>query len=664
MDTESDRRVGRGPHGRIDVSVVVPAYNCRASVDRCLTSLLVQRVAKEIVVVDGGSRDGTRELLDLYAACHPRLITVIHDRHPCTPGGARNRGLASAAGRYVFFCDAGDRLAPDALAPLVAAADRNGSDVVVGRVSGARDGLRDSADRASLAAVYDDLTCFKLFRRTFLERHALRFDETQRTGEDMTFTVHAYCHARVVSVVADHDCYQAEAVGEPSGAESVVPGCAADPLTRLRLVRTPIEVMARHVPPGALRDRLLLRHLRRDVLARLGAPFLAADEADREKIAVEVADICGQWLTPGVRAALDDMDAARLAALDDTARLVRLARVEAAPLRHRLTAVTWHGDHLLVGGHACLAEPSAHGAPASDAPASDAPAPEALASAPPDPTPAVVASSTPAPGAPAPGVAGPGRGGLGGVVGLVLRERLSGEERALPAHHAAGSFTTVVDVTALPPGVWDVHVFVECEGVRRPARFGSSRDPDVGVPGPRLVNGVAVAPFLTRSHGTLSLGHLSIDAGGHAVRVPAAARLTRARRRAGRLLIEGRVRVGEEPAAPAVRQLVWRERGSGQEHRERAAAVSPEGFAAETDVPRPGTWDAYLELDLGGPPVRLPVKVAAMDAPARTMRWWQGPMRWTARPYATAVNRRLSLSVRVDTPLTMVKRAVRALRRR
>ncbi|WP_327043631.1 glycosyltransferase [Microbispora sp. NBC_01189] len=658
MDTESDRRAGRGAHGGIDVSVVVPAYNCRASLDRCLTSLLVQRVAKEIVVVDGGSRDGTRELLDLYAACHPRLVTVIHDRHPCTPGGARNRGLARAAGRYVFFCDAGDRLAPEALAPLVAAADRNGSDVVVGRVSGARDGLRDSADRASLAAVYDDLTCFKLFRRAFLERHALRFDETQRTGEDTTFTVHAYCHARVVSVVAGHDCYHAEAVGEATGTESGVTGCAADPLTRLRLVRTPIEVMARHVPPGALRDRLLLRHLRRDVLARLGAPFLAADEADREKIAVEVADICGQWLTPGVRAALDDMDAARLAALDDTARLVRLARVEAAPLRHRLTTLTWHGDHLLVGGHACLAEP-----PAPAAPATAPPAPAPPATALPAPAPPAPAALAPVLFAPTP--EDPARDdGLGGVVGLVLRERLSREERALPTRQAAGTFATLIDVTALPPGVWDVHVFVECEGVRRPARFGSGRDPGVGVPGPRLVNGVAVVPFLTRSQGTRSLGHLSIDAGGHAVRVPAAARLTRARRRAGRLLIEGRVRVGEEPAAPAVRHLVWRERGSGEEHRERAMSVSPEGFAAETDVPRPGTWDAYLELDLGGPPVRLPVKVAAMDTPARTMRWWRGPLRWTARPYATAVNRRLSLSVRVDTPLTTVKRVIRALRRR
>ncbi|OPG11124.1 glycosyltransferase family 2 protein [Microbispora sp. GKU 823] len=255
MDTGSDQRADRG----IDVSVVVPAYNRRASLDRCLTSLLVQRVAKEIIVVDGGSRDGTRALLGLYAAHHPRLITVIQDAQPGTPGGARNRGLERAAGRYVFFCDAGDHLAPDALARLVAAADRNGADVVVGKVAGVRQGVRESADRAALTAVYDDLSCFKLFRRDFLERHAIRFDETQRRGEDMTFTVHAYCHARVISVVADGDCYHAEGGGEAS---------ARDPLGWLRVVRTPIEVMARHVPPGALRDRLLLRHLRRDVLAQ------------------------------------------------------------------------------------------------------------------------------------------------------------------------------------------------------------------------------------------------------------------------------------------------------------------------------------------------------------------------------------------------------------
>ncbi|KAB8174766.1 glycosyltransferase family 2 protein [Microbispora catharanthi] len=623
MDTESDQRADRG----IDVSVVVPAYNRRASLDRCLTSLLVQRVAKEIIVVDGGSRDGTRALLGLYTAHHPRLITVIRDAQPGTPGGARNRGLERAAGRYVFFCDAGDHLAPDALVRLVAAADGNGADVVVGKVAGARQGLRASADSASLTAVYDDLSCFKLFRRDFLERHAIRFDETQRRGEDMTFAVHAYCHARVISVVADGDCYHAEGGGEAS---------ARDPLGWLRVVRTPIEVMVRHVPPGALRDRLLLRHLRRDVLAQLGVPFLAAGEAEREKIAVEVADICGQWLTPGVRAGLDGVDAARVAALDDPDRLVRLALVEAAPLRHRLTGVEWRGDRLVIEGWAALAGTDG------------------------------VADSTGLTGAALTGTALTGTP-LTGTVGLVLRERMSREERVPSVTRggtgAAGSFTAVLDVAALPPGVWDVHVAVECEGARRLARLGSRREPGVGVPPAHLVGGVVAVPFLTRSH-----GHLGLDAGGHVVRVPAVVRLTRAWWRGRRLRVEGQALVGEEAAAAAVRHLIWRERASGREHRERAVAVGPREFAAETAGLRPGTWDAYLELVLGGPPVRFPVKVADADALGRPLRWWCGALRWgvaqwTVRPYATAVNRRLSVSVRVATPLTVVRRMVRVLRR-
>ncbi|GGO05934.1 hypothetical protein GCM10010116_11650 [Microbispora rosea subsp. aerata] len=855
MKTGNGQRVDRG----IDVSVVVPAYNRRASLDRCLTSLLVQRVAKEIIVVDGGSRDGTRALLDLYAAHHPRLITVIEDAQPGTPGGARNRGLDRAAGRYVFFCDAGDHLAPDALARLVATADRTGADVVVGKVAGTRHGVRESADRASLTAVYDDLTCFKLFRRDFLARHGIRFDETQRRGEDMTFTVHAYCHARVISVVADHDCYHAEGGGEAS---------ARDPLGWLRVVRTPIEVMARHVPPGPLRDRLLLRHLRRDVLAQLGAPFLAACEAEREKIAVEVADICGQWLTPGVRAALDGVDAARITALDDPDRLVRLARVEAAPLRHRLTGVAWQGDHLVIDGWAVLAgmegptpgdttasgiavggiapggaglrggrlkstqpdrarldsaEPK--GAEPDNAdqdslgpdsaqlegarlgnPELDSAGPEArtgadgiggasalarvrlgsaeLKSAQPDrsaepdsegPASARLDGVGPEARTGADGIGGAsalarmrlgdagGKGAepgsarlcsagldcaeLDGGVSVVLRERQSRKEFT-PAvtRGAAGFFTAVVDAAELPPGVWDVHVAVECEGARRLARLGSRRDPSLRAPDAHMVGGVVAVPFFSRSQ-----GHLGVDAGGHVVRVPAAVRLTRAWWRGRRLRVEGRVLVGDEPAAAGVRHLIWRERTSGREHRERAVAIGPREFAAETVGLRPGTWDAYLELDLGGPPVRFPVKVADADTLDRPLRWWSGllpwgalqrtpsrrtrsgraplrrtpakgspspggplrrgpsqggasqgsssrggpswagtlrrglshvngfregtskgsaawweplywgPAQWTVRPYATAVNRRLSVSVRAATPLSMVKRVIRAL---
>ncbi|GAA0390672.1 hypothetical protein GCM10009530_47380 [Microbispora corallina] len=597
-----------GSDDGVDVSVIVPAYNCRAHLDRCLTSLLVQRVSKQIIIVDGGSPDGTRALLDLYAAHHPRMITVVREPHPSTPGAARNRGLDLATGRYAFFCDADDHLGHDALWRMVAAGDRNESDIVLGRVVGDPERVpasvyRESAERVPLrgSRVYDDLSCFKLFRRATLLRHGIRFDEGLRLGADMAFAVHAYCHARVISVVADHDCYHVSR--RRDGDALPGPPAGRDPLAWLRTVRVPIELMARHVPAGPLRDHLLLRHFRRDVFPQLGAPFLTAGEADREKIAVEVADICAQWLTAGVRDLLEAADRARAASLDDLGHLVRLARVGTATLRHRLTGLEWDGDRLTISGSVSLA-------------------------------------------------------GMRGEPGLVLRERTSREERTPPVTRVADLFSGTVEASALPPGVWDVHAAVDCGGARRLVRLGPARDASVAVPDPRFTGGVVVVPFLTRTG-----GHLGIDVGGHAVRVPGAVRLTATAWRGRRLRIEGEVRVGRAPAASAVRHLVWRERASGEERREAVEAAGPQGFAAETGGFRPGTWDAYLELDVGGPPARFPVKVGGPDALDRPLRWWRGPVQWTARPYATAVNRRLSVSVRLATPLTVVRRMLRALRR-
>ncbi|MEZ0072961.1 glycosyltransferase family 2 protein [Planotetraspora sp. GP83] len=627
MNAESDRPV--------DVSILVPApdcrahadrpphlgcrenpdcrdsLDCRANLDRCLTSLLVQRVSKEIIVVDGGSSGGIRALLDLYAAYHPSMIRVIEEDHRGTASRPRNRALAEAKGRYVFFCDAAGFVGPEALRRMVAMADRNGSGIVLGRIA-AQPGDRsarprdfpfhEDADRVTLGgalrggAAYDVLTCFALFRRAMLERHRIRFDESLRTGEDMVFAAHAYCHAYcdagVLSVVADQDCYHL-----PSRPRR-------DPLAFLRAVRTAMELMARHVPPGPLRDRLLLRHFKLDVFPELRAPFLAADEATREKIAIEVADLCSQWLTQGVLDRLDAADRLRAAAPRDLTRLVRLAGVQTASLRHRLTALEWDGDRLAVSGSIALT-------------------------------------------------------GFPGEAGLVLRERTSREERPAAVTSVADLFSVALEVTSLPAGVWDVHAAVHCEGVRRLARLGSERDPGVRPPPPRFASGVVVVPFLTRSHGNLSL-----DVGGRLLRVPGSVRLTRAEWAGRRLRVEGQVHVGDAPGAAAVRHLVWRERASGRERRAAVTATGPHTFTAETGGFDAGTWDAYLELDVGGPPARFPVKVGGPETLGRTMRWWRGLVRWTARPYATAVNRRLSTSVRAATPLTLLRRMFRQLRRR
>ncbi|GAA3121462.1 glycosyltransferase family 2 protein [Planomonospora alba] len=617
----------------VDVSVIVPLHDCRPYLDRCLTSILVQRVAKEIIVVDDGSTDGGGELADLYAACHPGVVRVVHQAASGGAGRPRNTGLSLARGRYVFFCDADDHLGEEALERMLAMAERNGSDIVLGKIVG--HGRRapvsmfgENAERVPLegSAVYNSLTCFKLFRRRMLERHRIRFDETLLVGEDIVFTAHAYCHAEVISVVADYDCYHL--MDRPDGTSIMQREGSRDPISWMRMIRRPIELVAAHVRPGPLRDHLLRRHLRLDALAHLGRPFLEAGEVERKEIAAEVADLCERWLTDGVRERLGSVDRGRLAALEDIDRLVRLAHIESAAVRRELLELRWDaGAGLVVAGRVALE--------AADA-------------------------------AVRPGLAVDG-------VSLVLRSRPPQnppqdppqnppqgppqEEITVPAAWDGTRFAAVIDVAALPSGVWDVHVAVGCEGVVRTARLGAERDRRIVRPAPRLAGGTVVLPYFTRLY-----DNLSIDVGGHVAAVPGLVRLTGTRWAAGhRLVLTGEAAVGPMRApARAVRRLVWRERRSGDERCARVTARTDGAFTVRQALGRlgPGTWDAYLELELGGPPARFRIEAATeLVASART--WWRGTERWTAKPYATAGKGRLSAVVRTVPLRVLVQRTLR-----
>jgi SAM-dependent methyltransferase len=89
------------------LSVVVPAFNEAATVGPLLDALLHKRVTGmriEVIVVESNSTDGTREVVQKYAA-HPRVQVVLEDR-PRGKGHAVRTGLAHATGDYVLIQDA------------------------------------------------------------------------------------------------------------------------------------------------------------------------------------------------------------------------------------------------------------------------------------------------------------------------------------------------------------------------------------------------------------------------------------------------------------------------------------------------------------------------------------------------------------------------------
>jgi len=85
------------------VSIIVPTFNSQNTIKDCLDSLLrldYPRKNSEIIVVDNGSTDQTRAILERRAA----EIVLLHE-HKRGPAAARNRGLLRATGQVVAFTD-------------------------------------------------------------------------------------------------------------------------------------------------------------------------------------------------------------------------------------------------------------------------------------------------------------------------------------------------------------------------------------------------------------------------------------------------------------------------------------------------------------------------------------------------------------------------------
>ncbi|MEU9440516.1 glycosyltransferase [Streptomyces sp. NPDC048304] len=288
-----------------DVSVIIGAYEAMPYLVECLASVEAQTIGParlEVIAVDDGSTDGTGEYLEEFAARAPMPVTVIRQENSGGPSGPRNVGLAKAAGRYVFFLDADDRLGPEALERMVAMADENGTDVVLGKVEGVNRTPPKSMWGKTLGRtdvfssnIKFTLSAQKLFRRDLLDRHGMRFDESLFTGEDALFTMEAYLRANGVSVVADYPCYYL--VGREDGKHVTKSGSYT---LRFDSARALMKLIADMVPAGDKRDLLMVRPFVITLLPQFGPRFLKdSEEVRRHKLELAEPLMEAYW-TPGV----------------------------------------------------------------------------------------------------------------------------------------------------------------------------------------------------------------------------------------------------------------------------------------------------------------------------------------------------------------------------
>ena len=112
------------------VSIIVPVYNVEKYVEKCLQTLINQTLKDiEIIVVNDGSTDNSRNIINEYARNFPNFIKC-YDKENGGLSDARNYGMKSASGDYIAFLDSDDYVELDMYEKMYNKAIEENSDMV------------------------------------------------------------------------------------------------------------------------------------------------------------------------------------------------------------------------------------------------------------------------------------------------------------------------------------------------------------------------------------------------------------------------------------------------------------------------------------------------------------------------------------------------------
>ena len=219
------------------LSIILPVYNGEAFVERAIRSVLDQELADwELIVVNDGSTDRSEEIIQKFCALDVRIAGISQENKGLS--AARNAGYCKAAGKYIVFLDVDDYVEPNYYSGLVASTEKSGADFVVSGYT--RDFVHSGGTTQLHPVRFEDqlLSCShdkvqlqksctqtyfynvyihvwnKIYRRDFLQKHGIMFDESIRYAEDVPYNIECLIHAKSIQFLSltgyHYVCHQAE----------------------------------------------------------------------------------------------------------------------------------------------------------------------------------------------------------------------------------------------------------------------------------------------------------------------------------------------------------------------------------------------------------------------------------------------------------------------
>lgn len=108
------------------ISIIIPSFNCAEYLPKAIDSVLNQTYQDfEIIIVDDGSTDNTKDILKSYI--EKGKIIYIYQENKGLPA-SRNTGIKSAKGKYIAILDGDDELVPEALEECLSAIENNNAE--------------------------------------------------------------------------------------------------------------------------------------------------------------------------------------------------------------------------------------------------------------------------------------------------------------------------------------------------------------------------------------------------------------------------------------------------------------------------------------------------------------------------------------------------------
>lgn len=292
------------------LSVVVPYFNVEHYIRDCLASIAAQQMKDfEVILVDDGSQDGSREIAEQFVEKDPRFRILTQENQGLGP--ARNTGMRVAKGDFITFVDSDDIIPKGAFGLSIRRLANTGSDFVAGNARRFNnEGVRESWVHAGPMAedrfrthvsrhpdlANDRMVWNKVYRRSFWEEHGFEFPAIRY--EDYPVTLRAHLLAKQVDVISEPVyLWRERDAGELSITQRVYdPPNVADRVTSALMVLDLLE--STEGVTKAVRETVHQHFLDTDVGALVRAVALSVDTPDYDAVLAQAQQLVAA-LDPG-----------------------------------------------------------------------------------------------------------------------------------------------------------------------------------------------------------------------------------------------------------------------------------------------------------------------------------------------------------------------------